>query len=65
MNRAKPVKFLIASLVCLAGLFIISVFIGPVKINPDEIFRERFFDIFKLRVLRTILAVAVGAGLSL
>ncbi|MFA4992122.1 MAG: iron ABC transporter permease [Candidatus Omnitrophota bacterium] len=65
MNRVKPIKFLIMMSLCLAGLILASVFIGPARIPMNDIFEERFFDILKLRILRTILAVAAGAGLSL
>lgn len=50
--------------ICLLALIILNIFIGAVKVPVSKIFEPAFFEIFKLRLLRALLAVAAGAGLS-
>ena len=64
MTKIKQGKFLIALFFCLAGFFIMNIFIGAVKIPANKMLEPAFFEIFKLRLFRALLAVAAGAGLS-
>jgi len=64
MSKIKQGKFLIVLFFCLIGLFVLNIFIGTVNIPANRILEPAFFEILKLRLLRALLAVAAGAGLS-
>jgi iron complex transport system permease protein len=65
MNRKGTKGLMMALILCLIGFGVLSMFIGPAKIPVTRIFDSSFFEIFKLRFFRLILAVSAGAGLSL
>ena len=64
MNKFKTGPFLFIVFFCLLALIVLNIFIGAVKIPLNRMFEPGFFEILKLRLFRALLAVAVGAGLS-
>ena len=64
MNKFSKARFLFILIFCLLALIVLNIFIGAVKVPADKIFEPAFFEILKLRLFRALLAVAVGAGLS-
>ena len=64
MNKFKTGPFLFIVFFCLLALIVLNIFIGAVKIPVNRMFEPGFFEILKLRLFRALLAVAVGAGLS-
>lgn len=64
MNRFKTRSFLFVAFLCLLTLIILNIFIGAVKVPLNRMFEPGFLEILKLRLLRALLAVAAGAGLS-
>lgn len=65
MKRIKALNFIFILSICLAMLVVLSALIGPVKIPMDKLFEGRYLEILRLRLLRIILAIVAGAGLSL
>jgi len=65
MKRVKASNFISILVLALILLSVLSLFIGPVKIAIGELFSDRYSDILKLRMFRVVLAVLVGAGLTL
>ena len=65
MRRISPVKFILFLSLCFFIFVILGLFIGKVNIPLSETLNDRYADILRLRLLRIILAIAAGAGLSL
>ncbi len=65
MKRINVFNYILLMIFVIAGLIVLGIFTGPVRIAFSEIFSERYFDILRLRFFRMILAVIAGAGLSL
>ena len=65
MKRIKAPNLVLILLLSLIFLIILSSFIGPVRISLDSMLESRHLEILKLRFFRIILAIVVGAGLSL
>ncbi|MBC8473685.1 MAG: iron ABC transporter permease [Candidatus Omnitrophica bacterium] len=65
MKRINPVKFIIFLVLCLVIFIILGLFVGKVNIPLSETLNDRYADILRLRLLRIVLAIAAGAGLSL
>ncbi|MBU4343217.1 MAG: iron ABC transporter permease [Candidatus Omnitrophica bacterium] len=65
MRRISAVKFILFLSLCFVIFIILGFFVGKVNISPSEMLDDRYADILRLRLLRIILAIAAGAGLSL
>jgi len=66
MKRINERQFLILVGLCVIGFSILGIFFGTVNIiNNPGLSKDACLDILRLRVLRVLLAIVAGGGLSL